>query len=72
MGSDAGPPSRFTGSTPAKGPLQLNKPRPGAEAFKKPELDGMLIYSLFGKAQADFSLLIYDPIHSLANNAIFR
>lgn len=35
-----GPSSRFTGGTPAKGPLNLAKPRPGAEAFKSPELAG--------------------------------
>ncbi|POR35959.1 Septation [Tolypocladium paradoxum] len=33
-----GPSSRFTGGTPAKGPLNLAKPRPGAAAFKSPEL----------------------------------
>ncbi|PNY27545.1 Septation [Tolypocladium capitatum] len=38
-GSDfTGPSSRFTGGTPAKGPLNLAKPRRGAEAFKSPEL----------------------------------
>lgn len=42
IGSDnAGPSSRFTGGTPAKGPLTLAKPRPGAAAFKSPELAGM-------------------------------
>lgn len=36
-GSDhAGPPSRYT--TPAKGPLSLAKPKPGAEALLEPEL----------------------------------
>lgn len=44
MGSEAGPASRYTGATPAKGPLTLAKPRPGAEAFKKAELDGMSIF----------------------------
>ncbi|KAF7545808.1 hypothetical protein G7046_g9468 [Stylonectria norvegica] len=39
-GSEGGPPSRFMGGTPAKGPLTLAKLRPGAEAFRKPELDG--------------------------------
>lgn len=40
-GSDmAGPSSRLTGGTPAKGPLTLAKPRPGAEAFRSPELNG--------------------------------
>jgi hypothetical protein len=35
-----GHPSRLTGGTPAKGPLSLAKQRPGAEAFRTPELDG--------------------------------
>ncbi|KAM4057473.1 kinase [Hirsutella rhossiliensis] len=39
-GSDiTGPSSRFTSGTPAKGPLTLAKPRPGAEAFRSPELN---------------------------------
>ncbi|KAI9163002.1 Cytokinesis protein sepH [Paramyrothecium foliicola] len=33
------PSSRLTGGTPAKGPLSLAKQRPGAEAFRTPELD---------------------------------
>ncbi|PHH69933.1 hypothetical protein CDD80_6349 [Ophiocordyceps camponoti-rufipedis] len=38
-GSDMGnATSRFTTGTPAKGPLTLAKPRPGAEAFRSPEL----------------------------------
>jgi hypothetical protein len=42
-GSDsAGGPSRYTGGTPAKGPLSLAKPKPGAEAFLTPELAGKL------------------------------
>ncbi|PHH87294.1 hypothetical protein CDD83_9062 [Cordyceps sp. RAO-2017] len=41
FGSDpSGPSSRFTSGTPAKGPLTLVKPRPGAEAFRSPELTG--------------------------------
>lgn len=36
-GSEAGPSTRF-GGTPGKAPLTLAKPRPGAEAFRKPEL----------------------------------
>jgi serine/threonine protein kinase len=40
VGSDNnGPSSRLTGGTPAKGPLSLAKQRPGAEAFRTPELD---------------------------------
>lgn len=39
-GSEAGPSTRF-GGTPGKAPLTLAKPRPGAEAFRKPELAGM-------------------------------
>ncbi|KFA77236.1 hypothetical protein S40288_01292, partial [Stachybotrys chartarum IBT 40288] len=39
FGTEApGPSSRFTSGTPAKGPLHLAKPRPGAEAFRTPEL----------------------------------
>ncbi|ODA80767.1 hypothetical protein RJ55_03726 [Drechmeria coniospora] len=37
-GSEVAAPSRFSGATPAKGPLNLAKPRPGALAFKSPEL----------------------------------
>ncbi|RSL48100.1 hypothetical protein CEP53_009666 [Fusarium sp. AF-6] len=37
-GSESGPSTRFLGGTPAKGSLTLAKPRPGAEAFSKPEL----------------------------------
>ncbi|KAF4994801.1 hypothetical protein FDECE_13006 [Fusarium decemcellulare] len=37
-GSEGGPSTRFLGGTPAKGSLSLAKPRPGAEAFSKPEL----------------------------------
>ncbi|CAM1500562.1 Fc.00g097240.m01.CDS01 [Cosmosporella sp. VM-42] len=37
-GSESGPSSRYMGGTPAKGPLTLAKLRPGAEAFRKPEL----------------------------------
>lgn len=40
-GSESGPSTRFLGGTPAKGSLTLAKPRPGAEAFSKPELAGM-------------------------------
>ena len=40
-GSESGPSSRYMGGTPAKGPLTLAKLRPGAEAFRKPELAGM-------------------------------
>lgn len=40
-GSDVtGHPSRFISGIPAKGPLTLAKPRPGAEAFRSPELNG--------------------------------
>lgn len=40
-GSDsAGGPPRYTGGTPAKGPLSLAKSKPGAEAFLTPELAG--------------------------------
>lgn len=43
-GSDvAGASFRFAGGTPAKGPLNLAKPKPGAEAFKTPELAGTLL-----------------------------
>jgi hypothetical protein len=45
-GSDAGPSSRFLGGTPAKGGLSLAKLRPGAGAFSKPELAGVLKVSL--------------------------
>lgn len=38
-GSEAGPSTRFVGGTPNKAPLTtLAKPRPGAEAFSKPEI----------------------------------
>lgn len=38
-GSDNhGPPSRYTGGTPAKAPLSLAKPKPGTEAFLMPEM----------------------------------
>ncbi|KAJ4157589.1 Protein kinase of the Mitotic Exit Network [Fusarium falciforme] len=37
-GSESGPSTRFLGGTPAKSSLALPKPRPGAEAFSKPEL----------------------------------
>ncbi|KAM5380926.1 hypothetical protein ACJZ2D_003235 [Fusarium nematophilum] len=37
-GSEAGPSTRFLSGTPARGSLTLAKPRPGAEAFSKPEL----------------------------------
>lgn len=40
-GSEAGPSTRFMGGTPGKAPLSIAKPRPGAEAFRKPELAGM-------------------------------
>lgn len=46
-GSDsAGPPSRYVSGTPAKGPLKLAKPKPGAEAFLTPELAGMITLGL--------------------------
>lgn len=45
-GSEAALASRNIGATPAKGPLVLAKPRPGAEAFKKPELDGKSLLCL--------------------------
>ena len=42
-GSDfIGPSSRFTGGTPARGPLSLAKSRPSAEAFKSAEVAGKL------------------------------
>ncbi|KAK7431908.1 Protein kinase of the Mitotic Exit Network [Neonectria magnoliae] len=37
-GSETGPSTRFMGGTPGKAPLSIAKPRPGAEAFRKPEL----------------------------------
>lgn len=37
-GSDTVGQMRYTGGTPAKGPLSLAKPKPGAEAFLTPEL----------------------------------
>jgi hypothetical protein len=39
VGSEHAPSSRSAGGTPAKGPLSLLKQRPGAEAFRTPELD---------------------------------